>query len=314
VLLGFLSVFGHTNIDYLASVKRLPAPDHSIAFEGPVRALGGTAANIAAWAASLGTPVKLASFVGDDFPEAFEEELAGRGVDTRHLVRVKGAATPACWIFAAKDERSMAFINQGAADKGGRGAVDRAAVLGARVVHLATGPPAYHTRVAAFAARQGRTVAFDPAQELSYLWTPTLLRRMLRFTDVLFLNDSERRIAKRYLGASSDRALLRHADALVLTHGRRGSEYLSASHHERVKAVKARRVVNAIGAGDAFRGGYYAALYRGLAPRERLLWGAAAASFAVETHGGQSAVVSEGRLMRRLRPIIPNRGFSGVDE
>ncbi len=311
--MGFLSVFGHTNIDYLASVERLPAPDHSIAFEGPVRALGGTAANIAAWAASLGTPVKLASFVGGDFPVQFERELRLRGVDTRHLVRIKGAATPACWIFSAKDERSMAFVNQGASDKGGRRPVDRRAVLGAKVVHLATGPPGYHMRVAAFAAARGRAVAFDPAQELSYLWTPALLRRMLRHADVLFLNDSERRTAKRFLGAPSDRALLRHVGTLVLTHGRRGSEFLSASHHEIVPAVKAKRVVNAVGAGDAFRGGYYAALHRGLPPRERLLWGAAAASFSVESEGGQSAVVTPARLLRRLGPVISKRRFSRVD-
>ena len=293
-------MFGHTNIDYLATVKRLPSADESAAFEGPVRALGGTAANIAAWAASLGAPVALASFVGDDFPREFERVLTGLGVDVSHLRRVRGAKTPVCWIFTDTGERQMAFINQGAAVAGGRLPLDRAAIRSAQVVHLATGPPAYHLRAARFAAGTGASVAFDPGQELSYAWSPSSFRTILRAVDVLFLNDTERTRARLYLGARSDRSLLRFVDALVLTHGARGSEYLSRREHLTIRSAQPRRIVNTTGAGDAFRGGYYAALFRGLPPRARLEWGAAAASFAVETPGGQSALATPAQLVQRM--------------
>lgn len=299
----FLTVFGHTNIDYLATVARLPGPDESMAFEGPVRALGGTAANIAVAAAALGTPVALASFVGDDFPPAFERALKRRGVDTRALVRLPNARTPVCWVFTDKRERQVAFINQGAAAQGGRRPVNRSAVEAASVVHLATGPPRHHLKAAALASSLGRSVSFDPGQELAYLWTPGSFRQILRTVDTLFLNDAERRQAMKYLHVGTDRGLLGHVDALVLTHGARGSEYLSRTEHVRAPAVRARRVVNTTGAGDAFRGGYYAAAYGGQSARARLLWGAAAASFAVESHGGQESLPTQSQLVRRLAPL-----------
>ncbi len=298
--MGFLTVFGHTNIDYLAAVDRLPGPDESMAFEGPVRALGGTAANIAVVAATLGAPVALASFVGPDFPEAFRTFLRRRRVDLRHLVVVPGATTPVCWIFTDPDERQVAFINQGAALQGAEWPVDRRSVEGSEVVHFATGPPAFHLRAGALAAGLGRHVAFDPGQELAYVWTPALFKRMLKLSDTLFLNDSERRTALRYLRLRKDRDLLNHVDALVLTHGRRGSEFLGARERLTQPAVPAKRLVNTTGAGDAFRGGLYAARWRGLDNADQLRWGAAAASFVVETASGPEAAPSVARLRSRL--------------
>lgn len=303
--MGFLTVFGHTNIDYLASVERLPGPDQSMAFEGPLRALGGTAANIAVVAATLGTPVALASFVGADFPEAFRALLRKRHVDLRHLVKVPGATTPVCWIFADRQERQVAFINQGAALQGANMPVDRRAIEGAKVVHFATGPPLFHLRAAALAARLGRHVGFDPGQELAYLWTPALLRRMLKFTDTLFLNDSERRTALRYLRLRRERDLLNLVDALILTHGRKGSESISARERIVQGAVMAARVVNTTGAGDAFRGGLYAARWRGLDAAQQLRWGAAAASFVVEKASGPEGAPTVARLQSRLNKRHP---------
>jgi ribokinase len=302
---GFLAVFGHANIDYIARVNAIPGPDESAAFTGPARSLGGTAANIAAWAAALGAPTSLAAMVGPDFPPEYARALQRRGVDTRPLRRVKGSTTPVCWIFSDARGHQAAFINQGAAVEGAKLPVDRAAIRRAKVVHIATGPASHHARVAAEARRGGRTVAFDPGQELSYSWTPASFRRILRQVDVLFLNDAERLRARRYLGASSDGELLRRVPALVLTHGERGSEFLSRRERAACPIARADRTVNTTGAGDAFRGGYYAALHRGLGPGARLAWGAAAASLAVEHQGTQPGRDSSRRFAARLRRSFP---------
>ena len=303
--MAFLTVFGHTNIDFIAHVPKIPAPDESTPFEGPVRSLGGTAANVAAWAGALATPVRLASMVGFDFPPQFERDLRRRGVDTRFLRRLRGSTTPVCWIFADPNEHQAAFINQGAALDGDRLPVDRAATRGAHFVHICTGPPRHHARVAAAARAAGAAVSFDPGQELSYAWTPTSFRTMLRRVDVLFLNDAELGRARRYLSASSERALLRFVPSLVITHGSKGSEYLSRDEHVSCPATRAARVVNTTGAGDAFRGGYYAAAYRGLSPRARLAWGAAAASLAVEAQGTQPPLPLTRAFHARLKRAFP---------
>jgi sugar/nucleoside kinase (ribokinase family) len=293
----------------LARAQRLPGPDESTAFEGPVRALGGPAANIAVYAAALGAPVLLSSFVGEDFPPEFERQLRRRGVDTRHLVKVSGAPTPVCWIFTDASERQAAFINQGAAKSPAARRVPRAAVERAQIVHLATGEVLHHQRAAALARRLGKRVAFDPGQELSYAWTAGTFRKMLSRTDTLFLNEGECRQALAYLGLDRAPDLLKFVQELILTHGRRGSEYLSATVRVRVRAAKAKRVVNTTGAGDAFRGGYYAAHWRGLPPRERLLWGGAAASFAVESESGQDLVPDEHAVLGRVTRIGSAKKF-----
>lgn len=299
----YLGVFGHTNIDYLARVRRLPGPDESMAFEGPVRALGGTAANIAVYAAALGTPVLLVSPVGDDFPREFEAQLRKHGVDLRHLQRIGGHPTPVCWIFTDDRERQLAFINQGAAQSPRAHRVEPRAVRAVEVVHLATGSPKHHLAASALAKREGKHVSFDPGQELSYVWTARSFRTMLGRSDTLFLNDAECKRALSYLSAQRPRDLLESVSELVLTHGRRGSEFMGPEGTVKAPAARPTRIVNTTGAGDAFRGGYYAAAWRGLPPLERLRWGNAAASFAVEAHSGQENVPTTRRLRMRLRPL-----------
>jgi ribokinase len=299
--MSFLTVFGHTNIDYLARVPRLPRPHQSMAFEAPVRALGGTAANVALAAGALRTPVILGSNVGLDFPAEYVKALRAQGVDLRFLRRVKGHQTPVCWIFSDPHERQMAFIHQGAEGVSDRLAVQAGAVRASRVVHFATGRPTHHIRAARLAKRLGKHVSFDPGQELAYVWSRASFLAMARLADTLFLNEPELRIAMGHCGARKPADLLRRFDEVVVTRGRRGAQRFSVDGTETVPAFKARGIANTTGAGDAFRGGFYAAQFRRLPPREQLRWGAAAASLAIEHEGGAQRFAGLGKLRQRLR-------------
>jgi len=298
---GYLAVAGHTNIDYLAHVERLPGPHESMEFTGTVRALGGTAANIALASARLGVPTALLSFVGPDFPREFARELDGAGVDTRAVEALPGATTPVCWVFTDRRERQVAFIHQGSAAQADRRAVPTAAIARARVLHLATGRAKHHMRAAAEGARRGLEVYLDPGQELSYVWTPATLRAVLEHCDGLFLNEHEMRVAMRYLGARRAEDLLDHVGLIVGTRGGRGSFALTADGRVAAPAIRPRRVENSTGAGDVFRGGFHAAKYRSLPLRDCLRWGAAAASLAIERPTGAPAGLTVAALRRRMR-------------
>ena len=262
--MGYLVVSGHTNIDYLAHVERLPAPHESMEFSPPLRALGGTAANIALAAARLGVPTALSSFVGPDFPPEFSRQIKAAGVDMRALVRLKRSTTPVCWVFSDPRENHMAFINQGAAAQADRHPVPTRVLAGARVLHLSTGRALHQTRAAREGARRGLEVFFDPGQELSYVWTPAALRRVLKHCDGIFLNEHEMRVALKYLGRRRPQDLLDHVPLVVGTRGRRGSFAFTREERVSTRGIPARRVVNATGAGDVFRGGFYAGRYRSL--------------------------------------------------
>jgi sugar/nucleoside kinase (ribokinase family) len=298
--MGYLAVSGHTNIDYLAHVERLPRAHESMEFTGLVRALGGTAANIAIASARLGVPTALMSRVGPDFPEDFAEELARAGVDTRGLLRVPGETTPVCWIFTDPQERQMAFIHQGAEGEADRIPPPRRAMAGARVLHIATGRAGHHLKAAAVARRLGLEVHFGPGQELGYVWTPASFRRMLPRCDALFVNEHELKLAMRYTGSRRPRDLLGHVQFVVGTAGARGAFALTPDGREFAPSIKARRVVNATGAGDAFRGGFYAARFRSEPLRECLRWGAAAASLCVERAAGAASGITPAAVRRRL--------------
>jgi len=286
---SFLAVFGHTNVDHIASVPAFPPMNQSIEITRFETLWGGTAANIAAAAARQGVPVALASFVGEDFPHQFESHLRGVGVDLEDLERVPGYPTPECYIFSDGADNQVAFVIQGPmADADGL-RMQRGALRACERVHLATGNPGYHLAVAREAHRMGLPVAFDPGQELHYKWSPRPFMEMLGLSDLLFLSEAEMRCTLKYAGIPRIEDLLDDVGTIVITHGREGSRLLRrGARAVRAPVIEASRVEDTTGAGDGFRAGYYSGLWRGMSPRECMLLGAATASFIVEARGPQT--------------------------
>lgn len=301
---NFLAVFGHTNVDHIANVPAFPPMNQSIEITRFETLWGGTAANIAAVAARQGVPVALASLVGGNFPVQFHEHLRELGVDLTEMRRVDDAPTPECYIFSDGEDNQVAFVIQGPMEQAHRQAVQRRALRSSDRVHLATGNPRYHIAVAKEAHRMGLPVAFDPGQELHYKWSREPFMEMLALADTLFLSEAEMRCTLHYTGLKSVEGLLDDVGKLVITLGRRGSRMLGRDGLDiAVGAVKARRVVDTTGAGDAFRGGFYSALWRGLGPEECMRLGAATASFVVEARGPQTNLPTFEQAIARANPV-----------
>ncbi|MEW5936758.1 MAG: PfkB family carbohydrate kinase [Candidatus Thermoplasmatota archaeon] len=298
---NFLGVFGHTTIDHIMEVPRFPAPNTSIEVRSRRRYHGGTGANIAFLAANMGATVALASFVGDDFPQGFEDALRAASVDITDLVRVKGYYTPACWIVTDSDEQQMAFIDQGPMRDAEGFDVLAHTVDTSRIVHFGTGRPEYYAKVAAYAHAKKRTIALDPAQEIHYVYTKDTFLQMLDCAHILFVNSAELERALEYIGSKSPKWLLDYVEVLLVTLGRKGSRVLTTDGVEDIPAIPPRRMADPTGAGDGYRAGFYAAMERGHEICECALAGAAAASFVIEEHGAQSAPPTWESVLARLR-------------
>jgi 6-phosphofructokinase 1/ribokinase len=257
----FLTVYGHINEDVILRVDHLPgrgtAPVRSIA-----RRMGGTAANTALVAASLGVPTRIVARVGRAFPREFLEDLEGGGIEL--CVEVRHGEGPTCYILSDGEEQ-MAAIYQGPMDD-----TDPFPAYSSDYVHFATGPPE-----AFLPAREGAEgrVSVDPGQEISYRYSRETLRAMAMGADFFFCNEREYGIANAILGEPVER----FAKAVVLTLGGRGAELITESGRQRVEAFRPSRRLDTVGAGDAFRGGFYAALYRGMDVLDALRAGNAAA-------------------------------------
>lgn len=80
------------------------------------------------------------------------------------------------------------------------------------------------------------------------------------------------------------------AGAVVLTLGERGALWHDGSESILVPAFNAGPVAETTGAGDAFNGGFAAALSRGMAPRDAVRFGCATAALSVTRPGAAAAM------------------------
>ena len=288
-------------MDYIVTLRRLPKPNTSIEILDRQRYFGGTGGNLARAAARLGVKASLASFVGGDFPADYRTALREDGVDTADLRAVRGANTPTAWVFSDPRGNQMAVIDQGPMKEAARFPVLRHSVRDVELVHLATGRPEYYVRVAELAESLGRTIAFDPSQEIHYVYTPRLFRALLSRSKYLFGNEAEIVRAKRLARVTSTEGLLRTTTVVVATLGSRGSAVYTREGRIRIPRIPPRRVVDVTGAGDAYRAGFYAGLARGFDMRRCGILGSAVASFVVEKKGTQSNLPTWPQVLRRAR-------------
>jgi len=299
---NFLGVYGHVAVDHIIDLPHLPRPNSSISLTSRVLRYGGTGGNIARIAARLGVPTALASFVGEDFPQEYGAALKADGVDLKDLRSVSGYGTPTVWIFSDPKGNQTAIVDQGPMAHPTKFGLLTHAVESSRVVHLGTGRPEYYRRVAVLAARLGKQIAFDPSQEIHYVYTAASFLGLLRRAGYFFGNESEVVAALRFARLRRTRDLLRYVDVVVRTRGGRGSEVTVADGTTAIPGLRPRRVVDVTGAGDAYRAGFYAGLHRGYDPVRCALLGSSVASFVVESAGTQTNIPTwDNALMRASR-------------
>lgn len=260
---GQLLVAGHVNVDRFLRVERAPGPDRTVPVLTERTELGGTATNLARVARRYGVRVGLLARIGDGFPREYTALLRDEGIDLRGLERVAGTPTPTCTILEEADGTTRMLMQQGPmAGVGGRplaGSWWRSY----RWFHLGTGDPRRTLRLARIAGGAGRRVAFDPAQEIFYRWDGAALRRLAPWVDILFGNRAEIDHAARCLGLRRPERLVEQLPLVVRTEGRDGSTAFFRGGQVHARAFRPRRVRSLVGAGDAFRGGFYAAWFEG---------------------------------------------------
>jgi ribokinase len=259
---------------------------------------GGSAANTAAWLASLQAPVAFVGVVGgDDVAVTRLTELRDAGVVC--VVRsVPDAATGSVVVLSDGHRRTM--LNDRAANTRLEPSdVDTAlaTVESASHVHLSgyvlldaqSAPAGEH----ALAAARGRalTTSVDAASAapLARLG-PEAFFALVGRTDVLFANEDEARVLTG-LAAGPDKlavALLAGATTVVVKCGADGAVWAGADGTViTAPASPVPTVVDPTGAGDAFAAGYLAAWRTGGSPEECLAAGARLGALAVTRFGGR---------------------------
>jgi len=294
---------GAINWDVNLFMERLPRAGEEIIVKEIQRVSGGTAANVAVAAARL-LGKKRAAFIGalgkDEIADRQRSILWEEGVDDSGLLFIQGEESGQAYISIGGDGENEIHTYFGAnlrLDGACLRDPERLRLIEGAKVCVIMDPPLETARcLAELCKENGVTVIWDPGvyAELGLdALTPTLAN-----ADYFILNHLE---YENLLGTSSDHEIARMMHDRVknlnriIKHGSQGCtlthDGVGAMIH--INAVPLDRlgmtVVNTVGCGDAFIGGFASAKVEGLDDTEALRWGNAAGSFKAtrkETRGG----------------------------
>ena len=141
-------------------------------------------------------------------------------------------------------------------------------------------------------------IVLDPGQEVSFRYPPDLLRKAIKNSRLLIVNSHESDVIVKLLGIPRD-ALWNLTPTVIVTAGPGGVDYSMNGRLHHQDSVRASRPLDTIGAGDAFRAGFYMGLWKNLNMHESIFLGQVAASRAVET-GILNIDLTAESLMARL--------------
>jgi len=274
-----LLVAGHVNVDEFLTVDQFPRSDRSVPVVHRRTELGGPATNIARTATRYGVACGLVARLGSGFPADRRNQLIRSGIDLRGVESHGQRTTPTCYIVEDERGGQRTFIDQGAMsdDAPTRFRTGRW-ISEYSWLHVTTGPPTALLALQTAARSSGLHVAADPAQESHYRWEAAPLRRLVSASEILWGNRSEIDRMTVLLRRTGPEALLDLVPLIIRTEGSEGSTAFSRAGTIHVRATRPRKVRSVVGAGDAFRGGFYAAWFAGQRLRECLTAGQKAAT------------------------------------
>ncbi|WP_299954903.1 ribokinase [uncultured Roseobacter sp.] len=285
--MGKVVILGVFVADTSYRADRMPRMGETILGNSFALGPGGKGSNQAVACARIGADTHMISKLGqDDFAKLALDTWAGAGV-TPHADQISESYTGAAYIFVEESSGDNAIIvAPGAAALMDTADIDARAELIKSADVFVTQleqpmPAALHALGIARAA--GVTTILNPAP------AATLPEGMLALCDYVTPNETECE-ALTGISVETEADAERAAAALralgvgtpIITMGERGA-YLAG--HGLVPAVKAGPVVETTGAGDAFNGGFAAALAEGKSPLGAVQIGCATAGISVTRPG-----------------------------
>lgn len=285
-----VAILGIFVADLAFRAGRMPAMGETIAGSGFKMGPGGKGSNQAVAAARVGAEVTFISRVGKDaFGEIALATWEREGIRPRVAISAE-EPTGAAFIYVSdKTGDNAIIVVPGAAAaitpadvEAASDAIRNAAVF---VTQLEQ-PVAAAKRGLEIAKQAGVTTVFNPAPAEPFD------DDLYPLCDFVTPNESEAALLTGLPVASVDEArkagdifLAKGAGCALITLGEAGALLHSREQSALVPAFRAGPVVETTGAGDAFNGGFAAALARGMAPAEAARFGCAVAGISVTRPG-----------------------------
>ena len=256
-----LLVAGVISLDTTLRVPFIPKPDSECFALSTRDAHGGAAANVAAFAALYGgQSVGLIARVGDDsVGEILISRLSQYHVDLGGTIRTPEASSTRIFTLLLPNDSKSYILNLGAHSALSRRDIPSDYLSSARAFYLAPCSPEIHADLLDFASAQRWTIYFNPGTVYVEQAERGRLYPFISMSHILFLNESE---ALTYSGKNTiDEAgmflLGLGPNHVIVTASHLGSVVFSAGQGTpTVIPSKTAKVINPVGAGDAFAAGF----------------------------------------------------------
>ena len=261
------------------------------------RNFGGCSGNIAYNMKLLGgNPLPMAA-VGTDF-RPYREYLEKLDIPLQYVTEVSDSYTAQAFITTDLDDNQITAFHPGA--------MEQAHVNHVREVNedVKIGIVAPDGRDAMFQhseelAEQEIPQIFDPGQAMPMFQKDDLLGFIDR-AQYLCANDYEAHLLCDRTGLSEDHVAAR-LDAMIVTHGAEGSTIRTDGKTETIQAVKADKVVDPTGCGDAYRAGLIWAMMRDMDLPTAARVGSLMGSIKVQSEGPQNHHFSADEFAARFK-------------
>lgn len=224
----------------------------SVAFYVPEmrREFGGTAGNIAYNLALLeGKPIIMAT-VGEDFAP-YAKRLNENNLSTTHIKQIANSFTAQAFITTDLDDNQITAFHPGAMVESHQNSVKDAADVTLAIIAPDGRHGMFQHAKECFDA--GIPFLFDPGQGLPMFNGEELLH-FIEMATYLAVNDYESQIIQDKTGLSLEQ-LAAKVKALIVTLGGQGSHIYTDGQRFDIACVKADKIVDPTGCGDAYRAG-----------------------------------------------------------
>ncbi len=295
-------ILGDANVDMVIRLPNRTSGTPDLTNSVPQLYGGGSAANVAVALARLGTAVTMVGAVGDDgYGRWVSEDLSREGVDVKGVCSVQGAFTPMVMALIEPNGERLVVVwppEGGAHFHLQADHINPALIKSASWLHT-TGmclraSPARDTILYAMelAREAGLSVSIDLNMRLE-LWglddeTRRIFERAIALSDVVFGNAEEEIMP--IAGVDSAEAgaqyLCDGKRIVVARQGDTGALVATPQETFHVPAFQT-QVVDTLGAGDAFNGGFIAACLAKVSIKEAARWGNAAAALKIGQAGAR---------------------------
>jgi adenosine kinase len=246
------------------------------------RERGGVAANIAYTNRLLGGDPVILATVGNDFGD-YRRWLEEQGLSTAQIIEIPEDLTATFFVSTDLDQNQIANFYTGAMVHARNYSLASRELDKAALVLISPNDPVAMVNYALECKELGIPFAYDPSQQLARLSAEDL-KASIPGAKFLLCNEYEIAVIQSKTGWTLDQ-IREQVETLVVTHGKKGSIIYYGDTAVEIPVAPIDRIDDPTGAGDAFRGGLFAAWMAGLPWETAGRVGALCSTYALENVG-----------------------------